>query len=61
LGKIAQSFDKVLPVLIIIDDPALFSPPEDDVVKGSGSIESRLAWHKSSFRVLDSGIITSLP
>jgi hypothetical protein len=39
----AQAGEKVLPVLVVIYDPALFNPPEDNVVEGSWSIESRLA------------------
>jgi len=60
-GKIPQSFDKVLPVFVVIDDPALFNPQEDNMVKGSGGIEPRLAGHKTSFRVFDFRTISSIP
>jgi hypothetical protein len=56
-GKITQAGDKVLPILVVIYDPALFSPPEDNVVEGSRSIESRLPGHRTSFGVSDSKII----
>jgi hypothetical protein len=45
----AQAGEKVLPVLVVIYDPALFNPPEDNVVEGTWSIESRLAGHRISF------------
>jgi hypothetical protein len=53
----AQAGEKVLPVLVVIYDPALFNPPEDHVVEGSWSIESRLAGHRISFGVEDSEMI----
>src|SRR4030043_354135 len=59
--KITQSLDKVLTVFVVIDDPTLFNPSEDNMVKGSGSIESRLAEHKTSFRASDSAITTCIP
>jgi hypothetical protein len=59
-GKITQPDDKVLPDLVVIHDPALFNPPEHHVVKGSWSIQSRLARHKNSFRVSAFGITTPL-
>jgi hypothetical protein len=45
LGKIPQAGNEVLPVYLIIDDPSLFDPPEDNMVKGSRGIESCLAGH----------------
>jgi hypothetical protein len=60
-GKITQPGDKVLPVLVVIHDPALFSPPDDNVMEGSRSIESRLAGHRTFFGVSDSRIIILIP
>lgn len=60
-GKITQPGDKVLPVLVVIYDPALFSPPDDNVMEGSRSIESRLAGHTTFFGVSDSRIIILIP
>jgi hypothetical protein len=56
-GKITQPGDKVLPVLVVIYDPALFNPPEDHVVEGSWSIQSRLAGHRISFGVPDAELL----
>jgi hypothetical protein len=55
-----QSLDEVLTVLVVIDDPALFNPSEDNMVKGSGSIESRLAGQKTSFSASESSIRFSI-
>jgi hypothetical protein len=49
-----------LTVLVVIDDPAVFNPPEHNVVKGSWSIESCSARPRPSFRVSDSGITSSI-
>ena len=51
-----QAGEKVLSVLVVIYDPALFNPPEDHVVERSWSIESRLAGHRISFEIKDSVI-----
>ena len=42
----AKAGDRVLAALVVIYDSALFGPPEDNVMKGSWSIESRLAGHR---------------
>jgi hypothetical protein len=57
---LTQADNKVLSILFIIYDPAFFNPPEDDVVEGSGSIESCLARHKTSFRVSDGAVVFSI-
>ena len=56
-GKITQAGDKVLPILGVIYDSALFNPPKDNVMKRSRSIESRLARHRTSIGTSDSEII----
>jgi hypothetical protein len=50
-GKIAQAFNEVLPVPVIVYDLLLFNPSDDDMVEGSGSIESGLPGHRTSFEV----------
>jgi hypothetical protein len=49
LCKTPQSLYKVLSVLVVVYDPPLFNPSEDHMVKGSGSIKSRLAGRISPF------------
>jgi len=53
----AQAGEKVLPVLVVIYDSALFNPPEDNVVEGSWSIESRLAGNRISVAFPDSELL----
>ena len=60
-GEITQPGDKVLPVLVVIYDPALFSPSDDNVMESSRSIESRLAGHRTYLGISDSGIIALMP
>jgi hypothetical protein len=50
-GKIAQAFNEVLPVPVIIHNLPFFNPADDDMVEGPGSIESRLSGHRTSFEV----------
>jgi hypothetical protein len=53
LRKITQAVDKVFPVFIVINDSPFFNPSEDHVMEGSGSIESRLTGHTTSFWLLN--------
>jgi hypothetical protein len=50
-GKIAQAFNETLPVPVIGYNLLFFNPSDDDMVEGSGSIESGLPGHRTSFEV----------
>ena len=43
---ITQTFDKIIPVLIIGKDTTVLDTANDDMMQGAGSINSGFAWHK---------------
>ena len=42
---IAQTFNEIIPVLIIFEYPLTLDSTDDDMMQRSGSIDARFAWH----------------
>ena len=45
-NSIAQTFNEIITVLIILEYPPPLNPSNNDVMQGAGSIDACFTWHK---------------